>query len=62
MVYNKQKYKSIIEFELFVDGEFLVSITDDYTISNGVDFIFTKEEFKTLKEFFKEFDNDKGEI
>ena len=59
MVFNKQKGNSIIEFELYEDGELLISITNDFTISNGVDFVLTKKELIELKEYFKNIDNTK---
>jgi len=60
MIFNKQNGNSIIEFELCEDGELLIVITDDFTISNGCDFLLTQKELIELKEYFKKLDNLKS--
>ena len=56
IIYNKEIGNSVIEFNLYDDGEFLVSITDDFKVSNGCDFLFSEKEFKELRDYFKSID------
>lgn len=52
MIYTKQKGTGIIEIQFYKDGELLISVTNDYTASNGNDFLFSKEEVEELKKYF----------
>lgn len=52
MIFHKKHGTNIIEFNLYDDGEFLVSVTNDAELDVGHDFLFSKEEFEELKKYF----------
>jgi hypothetical protein len=54
MIYTQTEGNSILIMKYYEEGEdLLITLKDDYTLSEGVDFLLNKEQLKKLIQYFK---------